>query len=92
MWIEVLHGLVPTAHQTSSRFTTIRGTKMNIEEQLRGMLQVLEMIRSTQCDGITPQMITSVTGKAKDQAIDDILQELHLYYQSNSPKLSGAAL
>lgn len=61
----------------------------NIEEQLRGMLEALDMIRSTSCDGVTSQLMTRVTGKAKDQAIDEILQELHRYYQSNSPKLSG---
>jgi hypothetical protein len=40
--------------------------------------------------GVMPQVITSVTGKAKDQAIDQILQELHRYYQSNSPRITGA--
>lgn len=62
---------------------------MNIEQQLRGMLAALDMVHSTSCDGLTPQVTTSVTGKAKDEAIDQILQELHRYYQSNSPKLSG---
>lgn len=62
---------------------------MNIEQQLRGMLESLDMVHSTSCDGVTPQVITSVTGKAKDQAIDQILQELHRHYQSNSPRLTG---
>lgn len=62
---------------------------MNIEQQLRGMLRALEIVQSTSCDGVTPQVITSVTGKAKDEAIDQILQELHRYYQSNSPELTG---
>ncbi|WP_221033526.1 hypothetical protein, partial [Pseudomonas cannabina] len=64
-------------------------TTDNIEEQLRSLLQVLAMVRSIPWDGVTPQTITSVTGRAKDEAIDEILQELHRYYQSNSPKLSG---
>lgn len=62
---------------------------MSIEEQLRGMLQALEMVHATTWDGVTPQVITSVTGKAKDRAIDEILEELHRYYQSNSPKSTG---
>jgi hypothetical protein len=64
---------------------------MNIEEQLRGMLQALDVVRSSPWDGITPQITTSITGKAKDEAIDQILQELHRCYQSNSPKLTGEA-
>lgn len=61
----------------------------NIEEQLRGLLEALDMVHSSPWDGVTPQIISTVTGKAKDQAIDEILQELHRYYQSNSPKLTG---
>lgn len=62
---------------------------MNIEQQLRGMLEALDMVHSTSCDGVTSQVMTSITGKAKDEAIDQILQELHRHYQTNSPKLSG---
>lgn len=54
----------------------------NIEEQLRDMLQALDMVRSTPWDGITPQVITPVIGDAKDKAIDDILEKLRAHYSN----------
>lgn len=54
----------------------------NIEEQLRYMLQALDMVRSTPWDGITPQVITPVIGHAKDKAIDEILEELRAHYSN----------
>lgn len=54
----------------------------NIEEQLRFMLQALEMVRSTPRDAITPQVITSVIGDAKDKAIDNILEKRRAHYSN----------
>ncbi|WP_148193075.1 hypothetical protein [Pseudomonas syringae] len=54
----------------------------SIEEQLRYLLQALDMVHSTPWDGFTPRIITNITGKAKDDAIDEILQELRRYYQT----------
>lgn len=54
----------------------------NIEEQLRHLLQALDMVHSTPRDGFTPRIVTNITGKAKNDAIDEILQELRRYYQA----------
>jgi hypothetical protein len=52
----------------------------DIEQQLRDMLQALDMVHSTAWDGITPQEVTPVTGEAKDQAIEEIFQRLRVHY------------
>ncbi|MDA7011306.1 hypothetical protein PI739_02935 [Pseudomonas cerasi] len=62
---------------------------MNIEQQIQDMLQKLDMVRPTEWDGITPQVIIPVVGNAKDKAIDEILQQLWYHYQSNSPTSNG---
>lgn len=55
---------------------------MNIEDQLRGLLEALDMVRQTPWDGITAQVITPVIGDAKDKAIDDILEKLRAHYSN----------
>jgi hypothetical protein len=55
----------------------------NFEEQLRDMLEALDMVHTTPSDGVSPQLITPITGKAKDNAVDEILEKLRMHYFLN---------
>ncbi|UOF21943.1 hypothetical protein [Pseudomonas syringae] len=58
-------------------------TTDNIEEQLRSLLQALDMVHSTlTTDNVLTSAITPVIGEAKTKVIDEILQELRRYHQT----------
>lgn len=54
----------------------------NIEEQLRDMLQALDMVQSISPeDGTLTPVLVPVVGDAKDRAIDDIFEKLRAHYR-----------
>ncbi|WP_439865651.1 hypothetical protein ACTAB9_17745 [Pseudomonas syringae] len=54
----------------------------NIEEQLRDMLQALDMLQSIPSeDGTLTPVAIPLVGEAKDRAIDDIFEKLRVQYR-----------
>lgn len=54
----------------------------NIEEQLRDMLQALDMVQSIPPeDGTLTPVAIPLVGDAKDRAIDDIFDKLRVHYR-----------
>jgi hypothetical protein len=53
----------------------------DIEEQLRDMLQALDMVHSTPpTDGTLTPVVTPLIGDAKDKAIEEVFRELRAHY------------
>jgi hypothetical protein len=54
----------------------------NIEEQLRDMLQALDMVQSISPeDGTLTPVVTALVGDAKDRAIDEIFHKLRVQHR-----------
>lgn len=59
-----------------------------IEEQLRDMLQALDMVQSIQPeDGTVRPVVTALVGDAKDRAIDEIFHKLRLQHRLTDRKI-----
>jgi hypothetical protein len=80
--IENLHLTINIPQHLPMKEAPALSSEPYIEEQLRGMLQALDMVKSTPpTDGTLTPVVTPVVGDAKDRAIDDIFEKPRVHYR-----------
>jgi hypothetical protein len=80
--IENLHLTINMCPRLPVNETPELSSEPDIEEQLRGMLQALDMVQSIPPeDGTLTPVAIPLVGDAKDRAIDDIFDKLRVHYR-----------
>ncbi|ALE01042.1 hypothetical protein [Pseudomonas syringae] len=80
--IENLHLTINMPQHLPVNEAQALSSEPDIEEQLRDMLQALDMLQSIPSeDGALTPVVTPLFGEAKDRAIDDIFEKLRVQYR-----------
>lgn len=80
--IENLHLTINIAGHLPVNEAPALSSELDIEEQLRGMLQALDIVQSIPPeDGTLTPVAIPLVGHAKNRAIDDIFENLRVHYR-----------
>jgi hypothetical protein len=79
--IENLHLTINIPQHLPVNAAKVVSSEPDIEEQLRDMLQVLDMVHSTPpTDGTLTPVVIPLIGDAKDRAIEEVFRKLRAHY------------